>query len=81
MVYVKINKLEEDLYHRGDKVGAIDSMLTRFNRQVQVSGILRDYRKHEFYEKPSLKKRRKQREAMLRMARKERKDAIYKTGR
>ena len=80
MVQVKINKLEEDLYRRGDKVGAISSMLARFHRLVQVSGILRDVRKHEFYEKPSTKRRRKQREAKLRRLRKERKDALRNKG-
>ena len=80
MVYVKINKLEEDLCRRGDKVGAISSMLARFNRQVQTSGIMRDLKKHEFFEKPSLKRRKKKREAMLRRQRKERKDALRKTG-
>ena len=81
MVYVKINKLEEDLYRRGDKAGAISSMLARFHRQVQTSGIMRDLKKHEFFEKPSLKRRRKKREAMLRRLRKERKDALHKRGR
>ena len=80
MVYVKINKLEEDLNRRGDKVGAISSMLARFHRLVQVSGVLREVRKREFYEKPSLKRRRKQREARLRRLRKERKDALRNTG-
>ena len=80
MVQVKINKLEEDLYRRGDKVGAISSMLARFHRLVQTSGILREVRKHEYYEKPSLKRRRKQREARLRRLRKDRKDALRKTG-
>lgn len=80
MVYVKINKLEEDLYRKGDGVGAISSMFARFNHQVQASGILRDLKKHEFYEKPSVKRRRKQREAKLRMLRKGRKDALRKTG-
>jgi len=78
MVQVKINKLEEDLYRRGDKVGAISSMLARFHRLVQASGVLRDLKKHEFYEKPSTKRRRKQREAKLRRLRKERKDALRK---
>ena len=80
MVYVKINKLEEDLNRRGDKTGAISSMLARFHRQVQASGILRDVKKHEFYEKPSIKRRRKQREALSRRIRKERKDALRKAG-
>jgi len=80
MVYVKINKLEEDLYRRGDGAGAISSMLARFHRQVQASGILRDVKKREFYEKPSIKRRRKHREAMARIRRNERKDALHKMG-
>ena len=80
MTEVRINKLEEDLYRKGDKVGAISSMLARFHRQVQDSGILRDLKKHEFYEKPSTKRCRKKREAILRRFRKERKDALHKTG-
>jgi len=80
MVYVKINKLEEDLCRRGDKMGAISSMLARFHHQIQASGIFKDLKKHESYEKPSLKRRRKKREAMLRRIRKERKDTLYKTG-
>jgi len=79
MSYVKINKLEEDLYRRGDGVGAISSMLARFNRQVQTSGILRDLKKYEFFKKPSEKKRIKHIEAVARIKRKERKDALRKT--
>ena len=80
MVEIRINKLEEDLYRRGDGAGAISSMLARFHRQVQASGILRDVKKREFYEKPSIKRRRKHREAMARIRRNERKDALHKMG-
>lgn len=81
MAYVKINRLEEDLYRRGDGVGAVSSMLARFHRQVQGSGILRDLKKHEYYEKPSIRRRRKEREALLRRLRRERKDAVHSTTR
>ena len=74
MIDIKINKLEEDLYRRGDKTGAISSMLARLNRQFQASGILKELKNREYFEKPSLKRRRKHREAVSRLKRKERKD-------
>lgn len=80
MAEVNINKLEEDLYRRGDKAGAIGSMYSRFYRQVQTAGILKDVKKHESFMKPSEKKRRKHREAVARLKKKERKDAVYQKG-
>lgn len=38
----------------------IDSLLKRFKKAVESSGLLSDYRKHERYEKPSVKRKRKQ---------------------
>ncbi|BDU50465.1 30S ribosomal protein S21 [Haliovirga abyssi] len=37
---------------------SIDSALKRFRRAVQDEGILRDIKKHEFYEKPSERKKK-----------------------
>ena len=48
------------------KVGkneTLDSALRRFKRATQKAGILSEVRKREHYEKPSVKKRRKQAEA------------------
>lgn len=79
MTQVRYNKAEEKMAQNGDSKGAFESMLTRFNRLVQVSGILRDYKLHESYEKPSDRKRRKHREAVARM-RKEQRNAIHNRG-
>ena len=38
---------------------SIDKLIRRFKNKVKSSGILDDLKKHEFYEKPSLKKRKK----------------------
>lgn len=40
---------------------SIDGALKRFNKRVQAEGILTDARRHEYYEKPS--ERRKKKEA------------------
>jgi small subunit ribosomal protein S21 len=37
---------------------SLDAALRRFKRQLQKSGVLRDARRHEFYEKPSARKRK-----------------------
>lgn len=75
---VRINRTEEELLRRGDKNSALESMLARFNRQLQASGLFKELKKHEYYEKPCDKRNRKLREARLRRLRKERKDALYK---
>ena len=44
------------------KVGkneTLDSALRRFKRNCQKSGVLSDVRKHEHYEKPSVKRKKK----------------------
>ncbi len=40
---------------------SLDSALKRLNKRVQAEGILTDARRHEYYEKPS--ERRKKKEA------------------
>jgi small subunit ribosomal protein S21 len=37
-----------------------DSLLRRFNKKVQQSGILSEVRRREHYEKPSVKRKRKE---------------------
>lgn len=37
-----------------------DSLLRRFNKKVQQDGILSEVRRLEFFEKPSLKRKRKE---------------------
>ena len=38
---------------------SFDSLLKRFNRKVQQDGILSEVRRHEHYEKPSVRRKRK----------------------
>ena len=38
---------------------SFDSLLKRFNRMVQQNGILSELRRGEYYEKPSIKRKRK----------------------
>ncbi len=79
MTQVRINKFEEELVRQGNRSAALESMLTRFNRQVQTDGILREWKEHDRFEKPSDKRNRKMREAKLRKERKDRKDALRRT--
>ena len=39
---------------------SIDSLLRRFNKEVQQSGVLSEMRWREFFEKPSIKRKRKE---------------------
>ena len=39
---------------------SFESLLKRFNRSVQQSGILSEIRRREHYEKPSAKRKRKE---------------------
>ncbi len=43
---------------RVGKNETLDSALRRFKRNCQRSGVLSEARKHEHYEKPSVKKKR-----------------------
>jgi small subunit ribosomal protein S21 len=38
---------------------SFDSLLRRFNKKVQLDGTLRELRRREYYEKPSVKRKRK----------------------
>jgi len=44
----------------------VDKALIVFKRMIQKEGVLGDLKKKQFYEKPSVKKRRKRREAAKR---------------
>lgn len=45
---------------------SLDDALRRFKRNVSKSGTLREARKREFYEKPSVKRKKKSEEARKR---------------
>ncbi|MCB2154281.1 30S ribosomal protein S21 [bacterium] len=47
----------------------IDRALKRFKKECQKAGILSEVRRREFYEKPSVKKKRKQEAAIRKMRR------------
>jgi len=38
---------------------SLDSLLKRFDRMVKQNGILSELRRQEYYEKPSIKRKRK----------------------
>ncbi|MGI6632913.1 MAG: 30S ribosomal protein S21 [Bacillota bacterium] len=46
-----------------------DSALRRFKRECQRSGILRDVRKHDHYESPSVRRKKKSEAARARKKR------------
>ena len=39
---------------------SFESLLRRFNRTVQQAGVLSEIRRREYYEKPSVKRKRKE---------------------
>ena len=45
---------------RADRNENFESLLRRFNRKVQQNGILSETRRREYYEKPSIKRKRKE---------------------
>lgn len=50
---------------RGDK-DTFEKMLSRFKKAVDRSKILKEVQEREFYEKPSVKRRRRKNAAVLR---------------
>jgi len=52
---------------------SFESAMRRFKKQCEKSGILSEIRKREHFEKPSLRRKRKQIAARKRMAKKMRK--------
>lgn len=45
---------------------SVESAIKRFKRKCQKDGIIGDLRKHEAYEKPSIKAKKKQKAAIKR---------------
>ena len=39
---------------------SFESLLRRFNKKVQQDGVLSEIRRHEYYEKPSVKRKKKE---------------------
>ena len=59
---------------------SLDGALKRFNKRVQAEGILAEARRHEYYEKPS-ERRKKKAAARLRKLRKLERKAEQRTRR
>ncbi len=70
---VKLSKLEEDMIKRGreGEKAAFESLLSRFNRVVQQSGLFAELKRREYYEKPCLIRRKKLLAAKINQAKKE----------
>ena len=54
------------LYVEAKKNETVDSMLRRFNKNVKMSGLMKEIKDRSFYEKPSVTKRRKSKSLILR---------------
>ncbi len=52
---------------------SLESLLRRFNKKVQQEGILSEVRRREHYEKPSIKRKRKEAAKRRKSARRGRK--------
>ena len=78
------NKVYIDLKEVGISVIArdkedVESLIRRFKKKVNKSGILKDLRKKEYYDKPSMAKRKKSAEARKRNERDLAKEMMKKT--
>ena len=60
---------------------SFESALRRFKKQCEKAGILSEIRKREFYEKPSIKRKKKALAARKRMLKKMRKQSRFGQGR
>ncbi len=45
---------------RPDEKESFESLLRRFNKKVQQSGILAEIRRREYFEKPSIRRKKKE---------------------
>jgi len=55
---------------------SLDSALKRFKKQLQQTGILKEAREHEHYEKPSDKNRKARAAAIRKIKRNEEKEGL-----
>ena len=55
----------------------IDVALKRFKKLCQKNGILQDIKRHQFYEKPSERKKKKMQDARKREFKRLRKERMY----
>lgn len=53
----------------GEGGAALDRALTEFKRKIKKEGVFEDLRKHEYYQKPSVRRKLKRIEAIKRRRR------------
>jgi len=49
----------------------IDRMIRRLRRRLEREGVMKEFKKHQFYEKPSARSRREERKARARARKRE----------
>ena len=52
--------------HRFGEKESFERILKKFNKKCVQSGLLKDIKKHQFFEKPSVKRKRKLNDAIRR---------------
>ena len=63
----ELKKLKHiSLHVEAKKNETVDSMLRRFKKNVKISGLMNEIKERSFYEKPSIIKRRKKKNMVLR---------------
>ena len=62
----ELQKYQNCLPYVEVKDNAIDKALSQFKRKVKNSGLLKELRDREYYEKPSIRKRNKRKKRQLR---------------
>ena len=62
----ELQKYQNCLPYVKVKDNAIDKALSQFKRKVKNSGLLKELRDREYYEKPSIRKRNKRKKRQLR---------------
>ena len=64
----------------GNQIESLESLLRRFKRKCEKADLMRDIRKHDYYIKPSVRRKLKDKYAMQRTLREERKSGKVKGG-
>ena len=66
---------------KGAKPPSFDQLLRRFKKKVERDGLLQEIKRREFYEKPSVRKRRNKQEAIRKEQLRQQADQLNKRGR
>ena len=66
---------------KGAKPPSFDQLLRSFKKKVERDGLLQEIKRREFYEKPSVRKRRNKQEAIRKEQLRQQADQLNKRGR